>query len=115
MELKNFTAFGFGFPSARNFPALTRMATSSVVQFKSFATWHASNRAGKSFAAHVVIAVCIKSLLVFVGGNLAQDFSTLERPRSITRTAANWISFQTNTHETIRVRNLLTVLVPANR
>jgi len=33
MELKNFTAFGFGLPSARSFPALTRMATSSVVQF----------------------------------------------------------------------------------
>ncbi len=38
MELKNFTAFGLDLPSARSFPALTRIATSSVVQFNSFAT-----------------------------------------------------------------------------
>ena len=36
MELKNFTALGFGLPSARSFPALARMATSSVEQFRSF-------------------------------------------------------------------------------
>jgi hypothetical protein len=36
--LKNFTAFGFGLPQGRSFPALRRRATSSVVQFRSFAT-----------------------------------------------------------------------------
>jgi hypothetical protein len=51
MELKNFTAFGFGLPNGRSFPALTRMATSSVEQFNSFATCPASKRAGKSLAA----------------------------------------------------------------
>jgi hypothetical protein len=40
--LKNFTAFGFGLPSGRSLPAVTRTATSSVVQFSSFATWTAS-------------------------------------------------------------------------
>jgi hypothetical protein len=59
--LKNFTAFGFGLPNCRSLPALTRMATSSGVQFSSFDTCAASNRAGKSFAAHVVIAACVSS------------------------------------------------------
>jgi hypothetical protein len=31
------------------------------VQFSSFATCAAINRAGKSFAAHVVIATCVSS------------------------------------------------------
>ena len=55
MELKNFTALGRGFPSGHSLPALTRIATSSVEQFNSLATCSASNRAGKSFAAHAPI------------------------------------------------------------
>jgi hypothetical protein len=34
--LKNFTAFGLGLPSGRNLLALTRMATSSGVQLRSY-------------------------------------------------------------------------------
>src|ERR1035438_5615266 len=64
MELKNFTLLGFGLPSARSFPALTRMATSSVEQFSSFATCAASSRAGKSFAAQVAKAACINSSVI---------------------------------------------------
>jgi hypothetical protein len=62
--LKNLTAFGFGLPSGRNFPALTRIPTSSVEQFNSFATCAASNRAGKSFAAQVANAACVISSLI---------------------------------------------------
>ncbi len=42
MELKNFTRFDRGLPGGRSFPALIRMATSSVKQFNSFATGAAS-------------------------------------------------------------------------
>jgi hypothetical protein len=101
MELKNFTALGFGFPNARSFPALTRMATSSVEQFRSLATCAASSRAGKSFAAQVAIAACIKSLLIFAGPELAHDFSSRVRLDSVTRTPANSVSVLTNAHETI--------------
>jgi hypothetical protein len=62
--LKNFTAFGLGRPSARNLPALTRIATSSCVQLSNFATCPARSRAGKSFAAQVVIAAGITSLFI---------------------------------------------------
>ena len=64
IALKNFTAFVFGRPSGRSLPALTSRATSSGVQFSSFATWAASNRAGKSFAAQVVIAACVMSSVI---------------------------------------------------
>ena len=56
MVLKSFTPFGLGLPSARSFPELARIATSSLVQFKSFATCCAYSRAGKSLAAQVAIA-----------------------------------------------------------
>jgi hypothetical protein len=59
--LKNLIAFVFGLPNGRSFPAETRMATSSVVQFCSFATCAASIRASKSFAAHVAIAASVSS------------------------------------------------------
>jgi hypothetical protein len=55
---------GRGLPNARSLPALTRMATSSGVQFSNFATCAASNRAGKSFAAQIVIAACIMSSVI---------------------------------------------------
>jgi hypothetical protein len=62
--LKNFTAFVFGLPNGLSFPAVTSKATSSGVQFSSFATWTASSRAGKSFAAHVAIAACVMSSVI---------------------------------------------------
>lgn len=46
IELKNFTALGLGLPSGRSLPAVTRVATSSVEQFSSFATSPANSRAG---------------------------------------------------------------------
>jgi hypothetical protein len=58
--LKNLTGFGFGLANGRSLPAPTRTATSSGVQFSRFATCAASSRAGKPFAAQVVIAVCIR-------------------------------------------------------
>ena len=64
--LKNFTAFGFGLPNGRSLPGLTRIVTSSGVQFSSFATCAANNRAGKSFAAQVVIAACVMSSVVLI-------------------------------------------------
>ena len=62
--LKNFSAFVFGLPNGRNLPAVASKATSSVVQFRSLATSATSNLAGKSFAAHVVIAACVSSSVI---------------------------------------------------
>ena len=62
---KIFTEFGFGLPSVRSLPALTRMAASSVVQLRSFDTGAVRSRAGKSFAAQVVIAACITLSVMF--------------------------------------------------
>jgi hypothetical protein len=59
--LKNFPAFVFGLPNGRSLPAVTRTAISSGVQFSSFATCAASNRAGKSFAACVSSSVLLQS------------------------------------------------------
>jgi hypothetical protein len=62
--LKNFTAFVFGLPDGRSFPELTRMPTSSTLQFSNLPTCTASSLAGKSFAAQVVMAACSKSLFI---------------------------------------------------
>ena len=64
MELKNFTVLGLGLTGARSYTALTRVATSSIEQFNSFATCPANRRAGKSFAAQVVIAACVSSSVI---------------------------------------------------
>ena len=48
----------------RSLPAVTRMATSSGVQCSSLATCAASSRAGRSFAAQVVIAACVSSSVI---------------------------------------------------
>ncbi len=42
------------------------MLMSSVEQFNRLATWAASNLAGKSFAAHVAIVVCVMSSVVLI-------------------------------------------------
>jgi hypothetical protein len=57
-------AFGLGLPNGRSFPVVTSSETSSVVQFRSFATCAASSRAGRSFAAQVVIAAGIKPSVI---------------------------------------------------
>jgi hypothetical protein len=46
------------------FSALTRMATSSVEQFNSFATCPARSRAGKSLAAQVASTACVRSSVI---------------------------------------------------
>jgi len=80
--LKNLTAFVFGLPNGRNLPAVTSKATSSGVQFSSFATCAASSRAGKSFAAQVVIAACVKSPSIknFPFGAIAENITIDRQP-----------------------------------
>src|ERR1035438_6539543 len=87
--LKNFTALGFGRPNGRSLPALTRMATSSGVQFSSFATCAASNRAGRSFAAQVVIAVCVRSSVINQSISFGHRNSTSHPARAGARESVN--------------------------
>ena len=83
MELKNFTALGLGLPSARSFPALTRIATSSVEQFNSFATCSARRRAGISFAAQVANAVCLmSSFMLHLADALARSLPHIPEART---------------------------------
>src|ERR1019366_9615403 len=98
--LKNFTAFGLGRPSARSLPVLTRMATSSVEQFNSFATCAANSRAGKSFAAQVAKAACINSSVIvavdirqlFLGIGILQAIPSGPPPApALSRAPGGWL------------------------
>ena len=108
MALKNFTALGLGLPNGRSFPALTRMATSSVEQFNSLATYSASNRAGKSFAAHVAITACVMSSVIIRPFSFGHTYSTSYPVRPATRPraprAGRW-SGLAGSHQNIQRRN----------
>jgi len=87
---KEFDRAGLWPPNARSFPALTRMATSSVEQFRSFATWADSGRAGKSLAAQVVIAVCVTSSVITSSFLFAQDPNPIKAARPGLDCEARW-------------------------
>ena len=99
----------------RSLPAVTRMATSSVEQFRSFATCAASSLAGRSFAAQVVIAACVMSSVIrqlFLGIGILQAIPS--GPPPTRRSAPGWVAGLAGSHPFLNCRNLSAFYRSAN-